>query len=135
MQTSIIFDIEADNLYNDVTRVHCIALKRIGIDEDVQLFDHDHLESALDILSSADQLIGHNIIQYDIPVLEKLYPQYHFTHNVLDTLNLSMIQFPELPANQHSLEYWGKQLGFEMSGQLIQTKWELTVNKMLELLN
>ena len=113
MQTSIIFDIEADNFYNDVTRVHCIALKRIGIDDDVLLFDPSNLDEALDILSSADQLIGHNIIQYDIPVLEKLYPQYHFTHNVLDTLNLSMIQFPELPANQHSLEYWGKQLGFE----------------------
>ena len=90
MQTSIIFDIETNGFYEDVDTLHCIALKRIGIDEDVLLFDPSNLDEALDILSSADQLIGHNIIQYDIPVLEKLYPQYHFTHNVLDTLNLSM---------------------------------------------
>lgn len=113
--TDVIMDIETDGLYQDLTKVHCIALKRIGVDKDVQLYDtlSDNLDDALDILSSADRLIGHNIIQFDIPVLEKLYPQYNFTHNVLDTMNLSMIQFPELPSSQHSLDAWGQRLGFE----------------------
>lgn len=113
--TSVLFDIETDNFYEDVTTLHCIALKRIGIDTEVQLYSSadNNLDEALIILSNATKLIGHNIIQYDIPVLEKLYPQYTFTHNVIDTINLSMIQFPELPANQHSLEAWGKRLGFE----------------------
>lgn len=109
----VIFDIEADNLYRDVTKVHCIALKRIGVDTDVQLFDHDNIINGLQILSDAEQLIGHNIIQYDIPVLEKLYPDFTHTDNLLDTLNLSMIQFPEYPSNQHGLEAWGNRLGFE----------------------
>lgn len=111
----MIFDIETDNFYQDLTRVHCIALKRIGIDKEPILFDvhHNNIDEALDILESADRLIGHNIIQFDIPVLEKLYPSRNFTHNVLDTINLSMICFPELPSGQHGLESWGKRLGFE----------------------
>ena len=66
----IIFDIETDNLYHKVTKLHCIALKRIGIDNDVLLFDtlNNNIDAGLNILSTADRLIGHNIIQYDIPV-------------------------------------------------------------------
>ena len=108
----IIFDIETDNLYHKVTKLHCIALKRIGIDKDVLLFSSSegNINTALDILTSADRLIGHNIIQYDIPVLEKLY-NIKLTRNVLDTLNLSMICFPEY--QKHGLEDWGTRLGFE----------------------
>ena len=57
------------------------------------------------------QIKGHNIIAFDIPVLEKLYPSRKFTHNVLDTFNLSYIQFPQ--RNKHGLEDWGKDLGYE----------------------
>lgn len=110
---SVIFDIETDNFYQDVTKLHCIALKRLDIDNEVQLYDvlHNNLDEALDILEQADRLIGHNIISFDIPVLEKLYPNRHFTRNVLDTLNLSYItnQLDVIP----SLENWGKELGFE----------------------
>lgn len=108
----VIFDIETDNLYHKVTKLHCIALKRIGIDKDVLLFSSSegNINTALDILYSADRLIGHNIIQYDIPVLEKLY-NIKLTRNVLDTLNLSMICFPEY--QKHGLEDWGTRLGFE----------------------
>ena len=108
----VIFDIETDNLYHKVTKLHCIALKRIGVDDEVLLFDDivNPISDGLDILYSADRLIGHNIIQYDIPVLEKLY-NIKLTRNVLDTLNLSMICFPEY--QKHGLEDWGTRLGFE----------------------
>lgn len=106
----LIFDIEANNLYQTVTKIHCIAIKEVG-GNDVMLFDPDHITDALNLLRSADRLIGHNIIQYDIPVIEKLYPDIHLTRNVLDTFNLSFIQFPEY--TNHGLEDWGKRLGFE----------------------
>ena len=109
---SIIFDIETDGFYQDVTKIHCIALKEIG-EKDVRLFGPDYIPEALKILQDTDQLIGHNIIQYDIPVIKKLYPEIKLTDNVLDTINLSMICFPEYPANQQSLEAWGNRLGFE----------------------
>lgn len=108
----VIFDIETDNLYHKVTKLHCIALKRIGVDKDVLLFDDitNSISDGLSILFNAERLIGHNIIQYDIPVLEKLY-NAKLTRNVLDTLNLSMICFPEY--QKHGLEDWGVRLGFE----------------------
>lgn len=115
MSMDVIFDIETNGYYQDTNELHCIALKRIGVDKEPLLFSSkdNNLHIGLDILQNADRLIGHNIIQFDIPVLEKLYPTMNFTHNVLDTINLSMICFPEYPANQHSLEAWGKRLGFE----------------------
>ena len=109
---NVIMDIETNGFYETVYKLHCIALKRLGIDDDVQLYSvaDNNIDIGLDILRRADRLIGHNIIQYDIPVLEKLY-NIKLTRNVLDTLNLSMMQFPEY--NQHSLEAWGDRLGFE----------------------
>ena len=109
MQT--IFDIETNGFYQDCTTIHCIALKRIGIDNDVLLYTQSNINEALDILENSEVLIGHNIIQFDIPVLEKFYPSRNFTHNVLDTFNLSCIVFPQ--RQKHSLEDWGKDLGFE----------------------
>jgi DNA polymerase I-like protein with 3'-5' exonuclease and polymerase domains len=109
MQT--IFDIETNGFYQDCTTIHCVALKRIGIDSDVQLYTQSNINDALDILENSEVLIGHNIIQFDIPVLEKFYPSRKFTHNVLDTFNLSCIVFPQ--RQKHSLEDWGKDLGFE----------------------
>ena len=63
----VIFDIETNGLYQDVDRIHCIALKIVG-EKDVRLFDPNHIIDGLHILQKADVLIGHNIIQYDIPV-------------------------------------------------------------------
>lgn len=104
MQT--IFDIETNGFYQDCTTIHCIALKRIGIDNDAQLYTQSNIDEALDILCNSEVLIGHNIIAFDIPVLEKLYPSRKFTHNVLDTFNLSCIVFPQ--RQKHGLEDWGK---------------------------
>ena len=112
----VIFDIEADNFYQQCTTIHCIALVRIGIDEEPLLFDSSNIHQGLEILSQADTLIGHNIINYDIPVLEKLYSDYKFTHNVLDTINLSCIRYPLM--HNHSLETFGKLYGFEKTNPL-----------------
>lgn len=142
----VIFDIETNGFYQDATKVHCIALKRIDIDTDVLLFDteQDNIKEGLKILSEADTLIGHNIIQFDIPVLEKLHPEFTYTHNVLDTLNLSCIK--HALRNKHGLEDWGKDLGFEklnpMTGQeyteeewkerkkIKATSWEVYTREM-----
>lgn len=131
----VVFDIETDGFYRECTKVHCIALRRIGIDENILLFDtiDNNIEEGLKILSEADTLIGHNIIQYDIPVLEKLHPEFIYTHNVIDTLNLSSIVFPLM--NSHGLDTWGKELGFDklnpVTGQEY-TKEELKIKKKIK---
>jgi DNA polymerase-1 len=50
-------------------------------------------------------LIGHNIIGFDLPVLEKLY-DFKFTGQVIDTLVMSRLYNP-VRENGHSLKTWG----------------------------
>ena len=66
-----VFDIETDNLYDHVTKIHCIAVGELNTDE-ITVYGPDELEKALERLSQADRLIGHNILGYDFPVMEKL---------------------------------------------------------------
>jgi len=111
---SLIFDIETNSRDVDrVTMVWCICL----LDPDSgaeQAFGRSQLPSALQLLQSADRLIGHNIHQYDLPVLERLYGVTPAAM-VVDTLVLSRAFYNGLTdeADQygrHGLEAWGKRL-------------------------
>ena len=64
-----IFDIETDGFLHTCTKVHCIVLKDIDSGEILTLDN----ESAIKKLEEADLIVGHNIIKFDIPVLQKLY--------------------------------------------------------------
>lgn len=55
-------------------------------------------------------LIGHNIIQYDIPLLEKLWGIVLDRYRVIDTLVLSFYLFP-FRGHKHGLESYGKRFG------------------------
>jgi len=67
MQT--VFDIEADNLVDDVTKVHCMSFSIDGEEPEC----HTDIATCLAILDKSDELIGHNIIGYDFVVLRKLF--------------------------------------------------------------
>ena len=75
----LFFDIETDGLYKDVSVAHCLVI----IDDEDKVTKYSHPwgvhEGALRLLkaiSEGDFICGHNIIDYDIPVLEKLYPDF-----------------------------------------------------------
>lgn len=55
-------------------------------------------------------LVGHNIIRYDIPVVEKLLG-ITITAKKIDTLSLSWYLYPN--RIRHGLEIWGDELGVE----------------------
>ena len=100
--STILFDIETDGLYREVSKIHCIALKRLGEEDTARVFsDHDTggeagpIEAALRELINADELAGHNIINYDLAVLEKLYG-FQYEGRLFDTLIASKILFPML---------------------------------------
>ena len=94
-----VLDLEADNLYDDVTRIWCVVIKNVLSGETHKLYTgpwHDFLrEKAKDAT-----FIGHNILGYDKRVLEKLLGLS--LESCIDTLLLSMILHPE--RNSHSLE-------------------------------
>lgn len=128
----LIFDIEADNLLDDATTVHCIVCRDITWDtEKVYTFEPDQIKEGLVFLSKADTLIGHNIIDYDLRVLKKLY-DFDYTGKVIDTLVYSRTiwcdvreiditlskknNFPQKLMGSHSLKAWGYRLG-ELKGE------------------
>jgi len=103
----IVFDIETDSL--DANIFWCL----VAIDEKNKVYSYtmDNIDEGLDLLKSADKLIGHNIIGFDLPVLKKLFNVDLYNPNkVVDTLVLSRLFNPTREGG-HSLEKWGYKLG------------------------
>ena len=101
--SEIIFDIEANGLTPD--KVWCIVAKKVN--GDIYKFSEDTLLDGVKYLMSAEVLIGHNIIGYDIPVLEKIF-KVEFKNKIKDTLVMSRLFNPVREG--HGLEPWGKRL-------------------------
>ena len=97
----VIFDIETEGLEGNT--IHCIVAKVIG--GGTYLFPPDKLQEGADLIESADVLIGHNIIGFDIPVLKKHF-DLNLTNHIEDTLIVSRLVNPVLTGG-HSLENWG----------------------------
>lgn len=140
-----ILDIETDNLLNDVTTVHCCVMRNVDTEE-VLTFHGTAVKDCLPIMENADQLIGHNLIAYDLPVLEKLWG-WTYEGDVLDTLVCSRTVWPnmmeldskskKLPTKSwgsHSLKAWGYRLG-ELKGDFNDGSaevWDVFNQEMLE---
>jgi DNA polymerase I-like protein with 3'-5' exonuclease and polymerase domains len=87
------------------------------------------IEEGLDLLSKADTLIGHNIINFDIRALGKVHPDFRIKDDCVlyDTLIISRVLAPELEQvddkkythieskyrGKHSLAAWGERLGVQ----------------------
>ena len=126
----LVFDIETNGLLHDVSQIHCIAIYDTQKEESFVFNDRGGkcppITEALHWLTSADVIAGHNVINFDIPVLRKVYPWFEYNGNVLDTLVLSRLYHPNLMEidkrrniprmyshlyGRHSLEAYGYRLG------------------------
>lgn len=123
----LVFDIETNGLLDKVDRVHCVVAKRID-DAGYHSAGPDQIVQALQILMEAEELIGHNIIQFDIPAIQKVYPWFKPKGKITDTLVLSRLlyadikdldfrnikrdeSFPKNLIGGHGLKAWGHRLG------------------------
>ena len=102
------FDIEANGFLDDVSTVWVISFKNALTGEITTLRNPTEFE-LYDYLDNVDVLIGHNIIDYDLPVLEKIYDCY-WNRNFIDTLVMSYLHNPDISGG-HSLSAWGSRLG------------------------
>jgi hypothetical protein len=105
----IIFDIEADGL--NPTRVWVVVAKELCSGE-TKVFMEDTLgDFAEYVKKEVKEVIGHNIIGYDIPVCNRLLG-VDFSHcKITDTLVMSRLANPQQEGG-HSLDNWGQRLGF-----------------------
>jgi len=112
-----VFDLEANNLYNDVTKWWCGVFKDIKTKK-VYKFRPDQAQQMFEFMDGCESLIGHNVIGYDFPILKKLY-NYEYKGKVVDTLlisrlvcnNITRPQGMEGRAGLHSIEAWGHRFG------------------------
>lgn len=106
----IVFDIETNGL--QPTKVWCIVAK--DIDNGTQ---YKFVDSAVNDFSKylrtndVVEVIGHNIIGFDVPVLEKLVGVDFSGIKITDTLVMSRLFNPSREGG-HSLEAWGEKLRF-----------------------
>ena len=103
----LVFDIETDDV--KATKVWCICTLDIDTGEE-KTFTYENLDEGVEHLEGADKLIGHNIIGFDAPVLEKLTGAKLSDKNLVDTLVLSRL-FNPVREGGHGLESWGYALG------------------------
>lgn len=102
-------DVEADGLYEEAKNIWVIVAKVGG---DIFTFNHDNMDTLDSFFLANDDktLVGHNIINYDIPVIEKILG-VKWKGEVEDTLILSRFFNPSRKGG-HSLSAWGERLNF-----------------------
>jgi DNA polymerase I-like protein with 3'-5' exonuclease and polymerase domains len=89
----LVFDCETDGLYDQATKVHCIVIYDINLEQTFS-YGPDSIAAALAHLATADVLIGHNVIFYDIPVLQKLH-SFDSKSRIVDTLICTRLIWPK----------------------------------------
>lgn len=105
----LVYDIEGNALYNDITKAHCMWLED-PLTGAMEGFRPHEMCDGVQILLRTPIIVGHNIIDFDCPALEKLF-DVKFNNFKLDTLVLSRLLDPDRYGG-HSLKAWGKRLGY-----------------------
>lgn len=137
----LIFDLESDGLLDELTRIHTLhmydteAARSLRFNGGVfhngrHAMRYGSIEEAVEMLNEADAICGHNIIGFDIPAIQKLYPDFRPRGEVHDTLIYSRLIWPHMAdidiaaqkkgkrpegfgrlIGSHSLKAWGIRLG------------------------
>ena len=128
MTRTLFFDIETNPIndwstYSDLHTVHCLSIYDPMIPK-MLTFHGESIERGLLELQKAERIVGHNVIDFDIPALKKLYGFSPPLIKVLDTLVVSRCVFPDLRnddfgrngfdkalVGSHSLKAWGHRMG------------------------
>lgn len=138
----LVFDLETDGLLDELTRIHTLHILDRDAGRWMRFSDEDYsdgtpaprdgsVEDGVRLLQEAEAIAGHNIIRFDIPAIQKLYPWFEPKGEIVDTIvdsrliwtNLSELdskamkrrarppEFEGRHVGQHSLEAWGFRLG------------------------
>jgi hypothetical protein len=100
----MIFDVETDGLLEEATKVHCLSYTQDGENYHT-LFDEQEIK---DWIESQKILIGHNIVRYDIPVLERIL-NVNIKAKLYDTLPMSWVI--NVDRSSHGLDSFGEDFG------------------------
>ena len=117
----IYLDLEANGLTPDT--IWCVVTRENGAN-----VVHTTPDTLSDALRGSVSVVGHNLIGYDMPVLERLWGITVAPERVLDTLVLSRLYEPS-KSGGHSLRNWGECLGFPKGDH---TDWSQLSQEMID---
>lgn len=131
----LVFDIEANGFLSVATKLHCIVPCDVETGlvyafHDADFYPkHGSLADGLKVLAEADVLIGHNITGYDLPLLNRLHPEYAIGSKIIiDTQRLAEILHPEI--QKQSIENWIALLKLE-DPKIQISDWSVLTEKIL----
>ncbi|GGD03328.1 DNA polymerase [Pyruvatibacter mobilis] len=130
------FDCETNGFLDELDRIHSLVLKDADTGHVISCADQPHyikngfgIEDGVKLLARADEIIGHNIIKFDIPALAKVYPGFSPQGKVTDTMVWARLVYPrdDLRTKDASLNRKRERKGLpridgkEMGGQKLET--------------
>ena len=101
-------DIETDGL--DATVIWCMCWENIKTKEKGECRNYDEIRSFFE-RTRGSCYVGHNILKFDAPVLNRLVSTQLTVGSLVDTLVLSTLYHPSIP-DGHSLGAWGERIGY-----------------------
>lgn len=115
-KTILVFDIEGDGLQDVVTTVWMIVAQNVNTGMIYKFSDHGSLHGSIadgiSFLNNADILVGHNIVNYDLPVLDMLFGSNLLDKQLRDTFLMSkVLKYVRSFTKGHGLGDWGEYLG------------------------
>ena len=160
---ALIFDIETNGLLDKTTKIHSLVIYDTEKDCLYSCTDHPYtygepeayahtIQEGLNLLQEAEEISGHNIVKFDIPVIQKLYPSFQPKGKIFDTLLMSKLVYPDVgekddrriikglfPSKlrgKYSLKAWGYRLG-ELKGDYNEqedcwSKWSIDMQRYCE---
>jgi DNA polymerase I-like protein with 3'-5' exonuclease and polymerase domains len=129
----LLFDIESNGLLEDMTVIHCLCIS--DGHKNIVRYGPDAVERGIkrlhNAIRSGEGICGHNIINFDIPAIQKLYPWFSIDRgqrkNIVDTLVMARLiysnigesdygryragKLPGTLIGSHKLAAWGYRLG------------------------
>ncbi|MBN9565039.1 MAG: DNA polymerase [Alphaproteobacteria bacterium] len=116
-------DCECDGLLPEATQLFCVVLRSLDVPDHIATFTQETgFDGLKETLQASELLVGHNIIGFDLPLLEKLIGLPKSVCEIRDTLIIARLMFPDTAAldnlnklpgklwGRHSLEAWGHRL-------------------------
>lgn len=130
----LIFDIETNGYLDTLDTIHSLVALDYAKKE-IYSFNNKQIDEGIELLSKASLLVGHNIISFDLPALQKVM-NFKPKCQIFDTLNVSRLIYPDQDIKdqekkmypkklwgKHSLEAWGIRLGIHKGNFGKSTDW------------
>jgi len=118
----LVFDIETNGLLEQLDRIHIIVAEDIDTGAAYD-FGPDAIDEGIALLMQADWLGGHNIIKFDIPAIQKIYPDFNPKAEIFDTLVASRLIWSNLSDRDHAMTAKGKGITGKMVGSHALGAW------------